>query len=265
MRIGFNHLGKMGQIGNQMFQYASLRGISNYYSAECCIPDHKKFFDDGMGNKYTIMLHDLFNIPNQYIGYVDDPLYYREVKFSYNEDVYNLNTNYDYCLIGFFQSERYFKSIKTDIKKEFKFRDYILEPCMEMILTFDNPVALHIRRGDFLSNSMNHHNLEIEYYETALGQFESDRQVIVFSDDPVWCKSQPLFESDRFMISDSSKYFDLCLMSLCSDFIIANSTFSWWGAWLADTGRVIAPKKWFGPNLIHNDTKDLYLQNWEII
>ena len=67
------------------------------------------------------------------------------------------------------------------------------------------------------------------------------------------------------MVSECSNYIDLCLMSLCSDFIIANSTFSWWGAWIADRGKVIAPKKWFGPNLIHNDTKDLYPKNWEVI
>jgi hypothetical protein len=53
-------------------------------------------------------------------------------------------------------------------------------------------------------------------------------------------------------------------MSLCSDFIIANSTFSWWGAWLADTGKVVSPKKWFGTNLIHNDTKDLIPSTWEV-
>ena len=54
----------------------------------------------------------------------------------------------------------------------------------------------------------------------------------------------------------------MCLMSMCSDHIIANSTFSWWGAWLANAGIVIAPSKWFGENLTHNNTKDLYLKDW---
>lgn len=265
MKIGFNYLGKMGQIGNQMFQYATIRGVSNYYSAECYIPNHKEIFDDGIGNRYGIMLHDLFDIPQKYIGYVDNPLYYRETKFSHNEEVYQLDTDYDYCLVGFFQSEKYFKDIKEDIKKEFKFKNDILEPCKEMISSLDSPIALHIRRGDFLINSGNHYNLELEYYIKALEKFDNDREVVVFSDDPKWCKEQTLFDSDRFMISESSKYIDLCLMSLCSDFIIANSTFSWWGAWIADTGKVIAPSKWFGPNLIKNDTKDLYPENWEII
>jgi hypothetical protein len=265
MKIGFNYLGKMGQIGNQMFQYASLRGISDYYSAECYIPNHKEIFDDGLGNKYGIMLHDLFEISEKYIGYVDNPLYYKETKFSYNEEVYELETSYDYCLVGFFQSEKYFKNIKNNIKEELKFKTDILEPCKEKISNLDSPISLHIRRGDFLTNSMNHYNLGCDYYKKALKNFDNDREVIVFSDDPEWCKEQSIFESNRFMISESSKYIDLCLMSLCSDFIIANSTFSWWGAYLADTGKVIAPSKWFGQNLIHNDIKDLYCEGWEII
>ena len=77
---------------------------------------------------------------------------------------------------------------------------------------------------------------------------------------------QKLFESDRFIVSSGNDpYIDLYLMSQCDDFIIANSTFSWWGAWLANRGKVIAPKKWFGPNNSHLNTKDLYPEHWEII
>lgn len=265
MKIGFNYLGKMGQIGNQIFQFASVRGISEYYSAECYVPKHDEIFDDGMGNRYKIMIYDLFDIPEKYIGYVDNPLLYKETKFSYNEEVYQLDPNYDYCLVGYFQTEKYFQNIKDQLKKELKFKNYILEPCLESISNFDSPIALHIRRGDFLINSGNHYNLQLDYYEKALKKFDNDREVIVFSDDPDWCKKQNIFHSDRFMVSESSKYIDLCLMSLCSDFIIANSTFSWWGAWLAGRGKVIAPSKWFGPNLIHNDINDLYFGDYEII
>ena len=100
----------------------------------------------------------------------------------------------------------------------------------------------------------------------ALSKFDSDREVIIFSDDIFWASSQELFQPDRFIISDgNSSYHDLYMMTQCSDFIIANSTFSWWGAWLGNTGRVIAPSKWFGPNNSHLNTKDLYPENWEII
>ena len=115
-------------------------------------------------------------------------------------------------------------------------------------------------------NSDNHYNQSLDYYEKALSKFDSKRQVVIFSDDPQWCVEQKLFESDRFIVSSGNDpYIDLYLMSQCDDFIIANSTFSWWGAWLANRGKVIAPKKWFGPNNSHLNTKDLYPEHWEII
>ena len=135
-----------------------------------------------------------------------------------------------------------------------------------MIQAVDKPIALHIRRGDFLTNNANHNNLTLDYYATALSKFEDDRNVIIFSDDTEWCKQQELFSGDRFLVSESSNpYVDLCLMSMCSDFIIANSSFSWWGAWLANKGTVIAPEKWFGPNNAHLDTSDLYPEHWTVI
>ncbi|QDH50676.1 photosystem II protein D1 [Synechococcus phage S-B43] len=139
------------------------------------------------------------------------------------------------------------------------------EPIVDEV--FDqSPIALHIRRGDFLINSGNHHNLSLEWYEKALSKFDPDREVILFTDDPFWAASQELFKPDRFLLSEgNSSYHDLYLMTQCSDFIIANSTFSWWGAWLANCGRVIAPSKWFGPNNAHLDTKDLYPDHWEIL
>ena len=97
-------------------------------------------------------------------------------------------------------------------------------------------------------------------------KFKSDRQVIIFTDDPKWCNEQNIFSDDRFLISEgSSNYVDMCLMSMCSSHIIANSSFSWWGAWLAKSKKVIAPKIWFGEELKSNDTKDLYPESWETI
>jgi hypothetical protein len=134
----------------------------------------------------------------------------------------------------------------------------------------DRPIALHIRRGDFLINSAHHNNLGLDYYDTALKNFGGDRTVIIFSDDPEWCKEQSLFEDDRFLVSEGNdSYTDLCLMSLCTDFIIANSTFSWWGAWLSKSvNKVVCapdPSIWFGPNNAHLDTSDIIPEGWIII
>jgi hypothetical protein len=88
--------------------------------------------------------------------------------------------------------------------------------------------------------------------------------VIVFSDDPEWCKN--VFKKDPFIISTfEDPFFDLCLMSLCDYHIIANSSFSWWGSWLANSKQTIAPKKWFAGEFLNWNTRDLYLPNWIII
>lgn len=110
----------------------------------------------------------------------------------------------------------------------------------------------------------NHSTLQLDYYEKALNLFEKNRQVLIFTDDPAWVYSQSFFSGDRFMVSENqSAYMDMCLMSLCQDHIIANSSFSWWGAWLSDSENIIAPSGWFnGSNNSHLDTKDLIPEEW---
>ena len=97
--------------------------------------------------------------------------------------------------------------------------------------------------------------------------FDKTSTIIVFSDDPEWCKEQKVFDDDHILVAEgNTSYVDLCLMSLCKGHIIANSTFSWWGAWLADSQKVIAPSIWFGEELRSvNNIKDLYPESWEVI
>ena len=171
-------------------------------------------------------------------------------------------------MYGFFQSPKYFLNIREEIIRDFKFKKQIINECKSILKTFDNPIALHIRRGDFLINSANHHNLPMTYYENGLDCFDEDRQVVIFSDDPEWCFEQKLFDNDRFLVSQSnSPYHDLYLMTQCSDFIIANSTYSWWGAWLCMNPfkEVIYPNRWFGPNNASKSTADLFPRSWRII
>ena len=262
--IGFNHLGNLGQLGNQMFQYAALKGIAGKHGYQYCIPKNG-VVTDALGNKLRTELFDVFNL-NVNIQKIETDQYLQEPSFNYSENFFNSCPD-NVSLWGFFQSEKYFKHIEKEIRKDFTFKMEIVEDCKNIIKDiFDDPIALHIRRGDFLINSGNHYNQSLEYYENALSKFDSDRQVVIFSDDPKWCMLQDLFSSDRFIVSESAgPYHDLYLMTQCSDFIIANSTFSWWGAWLANRGNVIAPKKWFGPNNSHLDTKDLYPDDWKIL
>ena len=265
--IGFNALGRMGRLCNQMFQYAALRGLSSKIGAEICIPYYQDAVDDGIGNMLRTELFDSFNLKVK-TGLLNNghaPVL-QERFFHFDQELF------DHCpdhvsIQGYFQTEKYFKHIEHQIRAEFTFVDDILEPCKEMISSVDKPIALHIRRGDYVINSENHFNLPIEYYDAALKHFDDDRNVIVFSDDSKWCHDQSLFEDDRFIISENDdNRVDLCLMSLCSDFIIANSTYSWWGAWLSSNKnkKVIAPTQWFGKTGYTKDhnTKDLIPDSW---
>ena len=265
--IGFNALGRMGRLCNQMFQYAALKGLAKNAGAEITIPYYEQAVDDGMGNMLRTELFDSFDL-NVKTGLLNNghaPVV-NERFFHFDEELFN-NCPDHVSLQGYFQTEKYFKHIEQEIREDFKFKDDILIPCQEMMDDFgEPPLSLHIRRGDFLKNSGNHHNLGLDYYDKALAEFPTSVPVLIFSDDPEWCGKQEIFGDDRFLIAEgNSSYVDLCLMSLCEGHIIANSTFSWWGAWLADSKMVVAPSVWFGPNNAHLDIKDLYLDHWEII
>jgi hypothetical protein len=150
------------------------------------------------------------------------------------------------------------------------------------------PIMLHVRRGDpnlvdprgfkwaYVNCSDQHPVQPVEYYEKALAEFDDNQPVIVFSDSPEWVKEQEFFSGDRFFVSKPTDkyadgsytpYADLCLMSLCSHAIIANSSMSWWGAWLIQnpTKKVIAPRMWFGPAYADKNTKDLYVEDWIVL
>jgi|TARA_B100000242_G_C42953420_1_gene442129 hypothetical protein len=266
--IGFNHLGRLGRFGNQMFQYAALRGIAANNQTNFCLPIYRDAMNDGVGNMNKTELFDCFKMETvselniQAIDYSRP--FVTEESFNFNPVVFNNCPDW-ITLYGFFQTEKYFKNVEQTIRKDFQFKDEIQQPCDDMmqgILEEGQVVGLHIRRKDYLTNP-NHHFVGIDYYEKALSMFPDSTNVLVFSDDSEWCHQQKLFEDDRFMISDNdSGYVDMCLMSMCTDFIIANSSFSWWAAWLGNKGKVVAPSNWFPDD---KDTSDLYCPDWEVI
>ena len=257
--LAFNHLGQLGRFGNQMFQYASLKGIARNRGLNYCIPN----------NLDSIELFRSFKLEtlrSENIGFLDNgyaPVA-EEKYFHFDEIFFNMCPD-EISIFGFFQSEKYFKHIENEIRIDFSFKDEILEPCKEMIDSVGQAISLHVRRTDYIEN-INHTTLELDYYKKALSMFNTNLPVIVFSDDVEWCKTQSLFCDDRFMISESeNNYIDMCLMSLCDNHIIANSSFSWWGAWLSKSDNVIAPVKWFGEGNIHKETKDLIPDRWKRI
>lgn len=262
--LAFNHIGKLGRLGNQMFQYASLRGIAANRGYDFGIPPSN--FKNVWSDHQLFEVFELVNLPKKNIKLLDmgNAPIAKERDFRFDELLFKQCPN-EISIFGFFQSEKYFKNIRNSILEDFTFRKHILEPCKEMIDQVSNPISLHVRRADYLTNP-NHTSLPLSYYQKALKEFDKDRIVIVFSDDPEWCKDQELFSPDRFMISENEdNAIDMCLMTLCSSHIIANSSFSWWGAWLSNSDKIIAPEIWFGPDNSDKNTTDLIPQNWMVI
>ena len=281
--LAFNNIGSLGRLGNQMFEYAALRGISAKHGYEWMIPPPE---NKGIEN-YS--LHECFKLsPDRKEGVVDCQ-YVQEPHFHFSEEIYEKCPD-NVSLHGFFQSWKYFDNVEDELRKDYTFHEGISEPCKEMMQELDGkePIMLHVRRGDpnltdprgfkwsYTQCGDQHPVQTVEYYEKALSKFDAKQPVIVFSDSVEWVKQQEFFSGDRFMISEPedkyadgsfTPYADLCLMSLCSHAIIANSSMSWWGAWLIANPdkKVIAPKMWFGPAYADKNTKDLYCPNWIVL
>jgi len=259
--IGFNNLGNHGRLGNQMFQYATLLGISKKYGFEFCIPPSQ--FKNVWQEHQLFKVFKLSSLRN--VGYMPNSILTIQERFYHFDDELFENYIDNSNLNGYFQTEKYFKHISNEIKENFNFHDEIIDPCKEVISAENDYISLHVRRTDYVSNSIEHPPLSLEYYKKALELVDSNKNVIVFSDDSNWCKDQDIFKSDRFLISQNNdNSTDLCLMTLCSEHIIANSSFSWWGAWLANSQKVIAPINWYGTigNTSKNNTKDLIPERW---
>jgi len=259
--IGHNHIGRNGRFGNQMFQYAATRGIAAKHGYDWCIPPGPKDdygFDDEENQHKLFMAFKLSGLKSTQVF---PATYRKESTFEFDTDLFE-NCEDNINLYGFFQTEKYFKHIEDEIRKDFTFVDDILKPCKEAFGS-QELIGLHIRRTDYVQKQDYHPLCTQEYYKEALSRMPEDTTVVIVSDDPDWCAKQELFAPDRFMISESGdNIIDMCILSLCKYHIIANSTFSWWGAWLANSEKVIAPKSWFGTESNVTDV-DLVPDHWE--
>jgi hypothetical protein len=250
-----------GGIGNQLFQYVFARYISSINNAileldigiysEDSPPSILQMFP---GHNCIKTRGDLSNYPKLALsekGIVDLEI------FKEGDDVLKLNSGQgkSVYLVGYWQNySRYFLNLKGDIRDEIYknipiSEDFIL--AKEWILKKNNPVALHVRRGDYIDPSFG--ILPSLYYDEALYKLSNNiksYQIIYFSDDHSWVESnlQSKYRGEivanLFNLTD---WEEIVLMSLCKHHIIANSTFSWWGCWLksGDTGISMHPDPWF--------------------
>ena len=260
-------LGNLGRLGNQMFQYASLRGIAAKHNYDYCLPPTEIVGtrDPNVGSS-DIDIFRCFNIPDA-PRYVTNFPKVMESTFMLCPNLWQ-NCPDNISLHGYFQTEKYFKHIEYDIIEAFTFVDDFRIPTEESFKkNFGDAevISVHLRRGDYLKYP-NHPVQELNYYAKGLSKLPSDIPVMVFSDDIEWCEEQDIFKGDRFFLAKGNNTaVDLCLQSLCTYHIIANSSFSWWGSWLAKSKKTIAPSVWFaGPNK-DRDLSHLYISDWIII
>ncbi len=179
----------------------------------------------------------------------------------------------DMFLVGFWQSEKYFKSYSELIRKEFSFRKKPNSRNRLLLKDINNSesVSIHVRRGDYVTNSNAnkfHGTCSIDYYQKAIAQISTkckNPKYYIFSDDISWCKKNLKIRSSKLYVDHNkgeNSWEDMRLMSMCKHNIIANSSFSWWAAWLNNNPNktVIAPKNWFRNKSIN--TEDLIPTTW---
>lgn len=286
----------MGGLGNQMFQYAFARSLAIKHGVEFKL-DTTLLYDNTLGEKFTVRSLGLshFNtklniasnteIENYRKGklfkildlfYLNlslkfNKLYIREPFFRFYQKA--LSAPKDSYLDGYWQSEKYFNEIRKELLNDFTVVSELSPETKKLAerIKSEEAVSIHVRRGDYLSITENQAIYSIcneGYYFSAMKKIaEINKEVVfyVFSDEPEWFKENINTNYIVHFVTHNTginSYQDLYLMTLCKHNIIANSSFSWWGAWLNQNSKkvVIAPKNWFIDK--KRDTRDLIPKAW---
>ena len=285
MTIGMNNLGKNGRMGNQMFQYAALIGIAKQCGFDFRIPDHSKasYFNRKVGANIITEYHELqhcfemLHCGDRY-GLIDGDEIELHESHEFCEELFKECPNH-VTLNGYFQSEKYFKNAEKLVRLDFRFKEHIIEEVEKHYSEYlkNKPVSILVRDFnpdyDYPNCENNHINIPSEFYEKSIDILGRDRTYIICSNNIEQTRKRKVFQGDNFIFNEVipddiyKGHFDLCLMSMCQDFIISNSTFAWWGAWLGkgEGKRVFIPTPWYGSGLSHISTDDLYPNEWEKI
>lgn len=251
--ITYSKIGKKGNLGNQFFQIAATIGLATKNKLEVgFLPwQYQEYFK----NKLPI----LYDLPNEISILNEKHYHYHSWEFK------TQITNYD--LAGWLQSEKYFDIPKA--RFYFEFQDSLVSKIKAKYeKAFERKtILISIRRGDFVGHA-DYQQLSIKYYFSALIRFFPDWEstsLVVLSDDIAYCKFHFAFLENVFFGDGLNAVEQLCLGSLCDDFIISNSTFSWWSAWLGEKSesKIIRPHKNFdGIKSLECDDKDYFPERW---
>ncbi len=236
--ITFKLLGRYGRLGNQLFQIASTIGYAKKYNQRYGFPKwtYEQYFNCNLDSDDVHIDTTLREVHE--LNYTELPGYFPQMG----------NTD----LVGYFQSENYFKHCNNLIFDMFKTKETKL-----------NSGFIHIRRGDYINLSHYHTNLPLEYYQKGMDELNLDHYYC-FSDDIMWCKEHVKDPRVTF-VENTTEIQDLELMMQCKGSVIANSSFSWWGAFLGNHNNVIIPKNWFGYAAREFNIEDRLCDGWKAI
>lgn len=246
-----------GGLGNQLFQWAAAKNLSIKY--DCDLFFDKAYFSshsNGVVTKWDYEMGHFNNIDIKESRLDGNPLNHIYDNFTFQ----NIPSNS--YLDGYWQSEKYFivnqQIIRDLLKIPQNTKEYILK---KYPILNSNTVSLHIRRGDYVNLQGIYPLQTKEYYDNCLSKLcEKDINIIILSNDIDWCINNLSYNNVTY-IKNETNIIDLYIMSLCNHNIIANSTFSWWGAWLNENKykKIFAPKKWFVST--YSD-QDIIPNNW---
>ena len=257
-----------GGLGNQMFQYALGRSLSSYQNVDLKLDissfENYKLHNGYRLNKFNILenlantkeIKELKGNNNLIIRFLRNRhIFHKKTYYPEKErtvfDPYVFKKSKIY-LAGYWQNSNYFQRIREILIKEFTLKDNLSSSAKIILnnILKNNSVSIHVRRGDYLNHS-EIGVLDTEYYRKAIQYIKDiiseDLFFFVFSDDISWCKKYIRFmENVHFVENTKNELEDLCLMKNCKNNITANSSFSWWGAWLNTNKNkvVISPDKW---------------------
>lgn len=284
----------IGGLGNQMFQYALARNLAEQHSTilKLDLTEFEKY----KLRRYSLHcfhiwehlateteIEDILYSQNIFIKLMRKTItkfklknhtnnsYVIEKQFNFDSQI--LESSNNVLLNGYWQSEKYFVDIKDILQREFIVK-YQQDPQSAKFadrIQSTEAVSLHVRRTDYVQNALTnqiHGICDQDYYDRAV-RYISDRvsnpHFFVFSDEPKWAKANLKLGFPTTVVDcndESRNYEDLRLMSMCKHNIVANSSFSWWGAWLNSNPNkiVIAPQKWF--NDVTRNTQDVIPDRW---
>ncbi len=239
-----------GGLGNQLFQWAAAKKLETIYNCEI-------YYDIthlSGGGPITSRTFDLPQFTNLRLKILDDEgisKYYEKPRIQIDDYDLNilsplLNENINYSLMGYWQNYIFLDEISEIIKQDLSCSDENKKVLFDKYPELNTmSVSIHIRRTDYLTSNGFHPVQPISYYERALEIIGDYDYLFIFSDDIEWCKDNLNFKNQIF-VENNLPSVDIWLMSFCKHNVIANSSFSWWGAWLNNNQdkKVISPVNW---------------------